>query len=383
MITKRKNCHCLVLAVFACVLLAGPSTSFAGVLPNCPYQVEPLPDYDALFCRQSGWTGSDAAYTIPLDETRILWLFGDTWVGRIRNNHHVDSTMIRNSLAIQRGRRLGRIKLDFYWRCDDSGKAQAFFKPGDGRGWFWPYHGLVVAGKLYLFFNQTVATKTGGPFGFRHIATWLVQVQNPHDDPTDWRIQQQKPPFGIYTEQGNSFLGSAVLPTAQYIYIYGGKEDWTQGPAGRQAIVARTRPQQILQFSDWQFWDGSCWQKDFQAAAGLFPAAPTEYSVSYLPALGKYVAVYTEMGLSPNILIRFAPAPEGPWSEPCRLYRCPETRWDPNYFCYAAKGHPEISADNELIVTYVCNCFDFWQMARDARIYRPRFLRIVFDSSPK
>jgi len=53
--------------------------------------------------------------------------------------------------------------------------------------------------------------------------------------------------------------------------------------------------------------------------------------------------------------------------------------WDSSYFCYAAKAHPELSRqDDELIVSYVCNANDFWKMAADARIYRPKFLRLKF-----
>jgi len=29
-------------------------------------------------------------------------------------------------------------------------------------------------------------------------------------------------------------------------------------------------------------------------------------------------------------------------------------------------------------VSYVCNSTDFWKMAADARIYRPKFIRIEF-----
>ncbi len=51
------------------------------------------------------------------------------------------------------------------------------------------------------------------------------------------------------------------------------------------------------------------------------------------------------------------------------------------YWGKAEDGKPEalIKPADELIVTYVCNAMDFWQMAKDARIYRPRFLRIKYE----
>jgi hypothetical protein len=87
--------------------------------------------------------------------------------------------------------------------------------------------------------------------------------------------------------------------------------------------------------------------------------------------------------MSKNILMRFSPTPVGPWSNTYKVYECPEVQWHKTYFCYAAKAHPEISGENELIVTYVCNSTDFWKMAADARIYRPRFVKIKFDFQTK
>jgi hypothetical protein len=50
--------------------------------------------------------------------------------------------------------------------------------------------------------------------------------------------------------------------------------------------------------------------------------------------------------------------------------------------CYAAKGHPELSiAPNELIITYVANSTDFYKMVADARLYRPRFIRVSFEKA--
>jgi hypothetical protein len=102
-----------------------------------------------------------------------------------------------------------------------------------------------------------------------------------------------------------------------------------------------------------------------------------EFSVSYLAAIDKYVALYTEKGFSRNIVVRFAPEPWGSWSEPTTIYACPEVDRSADVFCYAAKGHPDLAlAPDELIVTYIANSFDFEKMAADATLYRPRFLRV-------
>jgi hypothetical protein len=55
---------------------------------------------------------------------------------------------------------------------------------------------------------------------------------------------------------------------------------------------------------------------------------------------------------------------------------------DEDILCYAAKGHPELSLiPDELIVTYVANSTDFYKMAADAQLYRPRFIRVRFKGA--
>jgi hypothetical protein len=100
--------------------------------------------------------------------------------------------------------------------------------------------------------------------------------------------------------------------------------------------------------------------------------------------LNRYVLVYTEGGLSADILIRLSPSPQGPWSRSTRVYRCPEMLQDPRIFCYAAKGHPEIaSTAGELIITYVTNSKDLEVIRSNPTLYRPRFLTIHFTDNER
>ena len=49
---------------------------------------------------------------------------------------------------------------------------------------------------------------------------------------------------------------------------------------------------------------------------------------------------------------------------------------DKRLFCYGAKAHPSLSTDQDLVVSYFVNSLDFWQVAREARLYWPRFVRV-------
>ena len=105
----------------------------------------------------------------------------------------------------------------------------------------------------------------------------------------------------------------------------------------------------------------------------------SEYSVTLLGQ--RYLAIYTERGLSPRIMGRTASHPCGPWSAPAVLYECPEMSRDKKVFCYAAKAHPALSSGQDLVVSYVVNSFDFWQVAREAKLYWPQFVRVSLAAS--
>lgn len=142
-------------------------------------------------------------------------------------------------------------------------------------------------------------------------------------------------------------------------------------------ILARAPEGGLAKFDRWQFFTNGKWSTDHTEAGRICGGVANEYSVSYLPALGKYIAVYSPSNRTDDIVARLAPNPWGPWDDPVSFYQCPEARRDPTIICYAAKGHPEISqAPNELIVTYIANSTDFDTMLNDAGLYRPRFVRV-------
>ena len=100
-----------------------------------------------------------------------------------------------------------------------------------------------------------------------------------------------------------------------------------------------------------------------------------------MPAIKRYVAVYTEGGIYGKIMVRLADKPEGPWGDPIKAYECPDKEWHKGAYCYAAKAHPELCrSPNELIVSYACNSTDFTDLFSDARLYWPRFVRLTFNA---
>ena len=145
---------------------------------------------------------------LPCQRNKTLWLFSDTWVGKVRDGRRVDGTIVNNTVAIQQGKG-PNAKVQFFVRRDEQGKAVAFVVPADGHGWFWLQAGKRIGDKLYLFFAQIERTNDPGVFGFRQIGQWLGVVDKPDDDPLGWKIQQHKLPWHDSPPSGRSTLGPA------------------------------------------------------------------------------------------------------------------------------------------------------------------------------
>jgi hypothetical protein len=335
----------------------------------------PATELNALFEKSDGWIGGDGATSVRLGPGRTLWLFADTWVGKVEKGKRFDATIVNNSAAIQEGNGTGAA-MRFFIRRAANGKAQALLAAGAGRGWFWPQAAVISKGRLYLFLTEVERSGQPGPFGFRLTGQWLGLVTNPLDTPTQWQIKQFKLPYAEFRADHELSFGATLLEEREYFYVYGVAEQVQKSWRKKQLVLARAPRDSLADFSAWRFYGDGRWQTDPHKASLLMDGVANDYSVSYHRALGSYVLIYTENGLSPRILARTAKAPWGPWSAATVVYQCPEAGWDKRIFCYGAKAHPELAADDELVINYVANSFDFWQVAADARLYWPKFIRV-------
>lgn len=373
---------------FAGGLLLGAASILAGeALPG-----RAAPELDALFQRTNGWIGADAAYSIPLSTNTTLWLFGDTFIGEIRNGRRTNAVMINNTIALQHGTN----GPEFFHGTTRDGKPEAFFKPQDGQGYFWPMHGVraddgtkprsghAALRGLWLFLHQIETVKGGGPFGFKAIGCWLGHVPNPDDPPDRWQVEQTKVPFTEINSDDALFLGGGVMRAGDWVY-FGGTDSRPEtkkrfGHGGM--VLARAPASRVGDFRQWRFLANGKWQKDFKKMTPVFADVASEFSISYLPAAKQYAAVYMAGGIFGTINLRFAPAPEGPWSKPRPVFRCPELDWPVKAFCYSAKAHPELATlPDELAITYAANSWDFGQLFSEPRLYWPRFVRVTISGN--
>lgn len=347
------------------------SVAFLLLAPVEPPRVasaEPDAALNARFRRTDGWVGGDGAYSVSLSNKKTLWLFSDTFVGSIRDGKRKDVAMVNNTIGIQTGD-----KVEFaIWRNAD-GKAAAMLAPPKGTaGWFWLQGGAAAGNKLHLFLPRIESTGKGGAFGFMHVDQWLGTVSNPDDPPTDWKTTFAKIPH-----EGS--WGAAVCRHGEFVYVFGHRERPAKPFPERKLQAARVPADKLADFAAWRFLGDDKWIEKPESARSQLERMATEFSVSWVPGLKRFALVYTENGLSDRIMGRFAPDPAGPWSEPVLLYKCPEMKGNKNVFSYAAKAHPHLSGDRELVLTYCVNAFGLGPVINDATLYWPNFVRVKFE----
>jgi hypothetical protein len=370
-----------VTSSLAALLLsaAGPP---AGAPPFTVESARPLPSLTEQFSRREGWTGGDVAHSIPLGAGRTLWVFGDSWVGKVQGGRRVGARMVSNAAAWQ-SLTDPRAPLRFFWGGD--GKTpRALLRPEKPDHWYWPGDGAAADGRLYLF-CKLVRRQEKGPPGlqFDWCGNELLCVRNPQAEPTSWRVRR----VPLVGGAGAPRLGVACLMHGDYLYAYG------LFPARAckflEAPVALARIHRLrLAARDgggWEYWcrtpGGNRWLGRPADPAPLFKDGAPEMSVGRVRGLPGYVATYTSLGLGGDVVVRHAPRPEGPWSRPLRVYRCPDAGG--GLLLYGAKAHPELARrDGELLVTYCRNVGSLAEHVRRPEVYVPQGVRVQLRLAP-
>jgi hypothetical protein len=330
---------------------------------------------------KDGWLGGDCAFSLPLSKERVLWLFGDSFIQDKNLLSRKGAAFINNSIAIQQGSLLnGDHSIHFYWNNEDS-NPRAFFETENDQGFLWPLSAVLIGEKLFVFCVRIEITDPEKIFGFKQIGNEIFCIENPDDQTNQWKMNVHKLQF----QRHLGGFGSNFLFKEDYLYIYGYRNSRTNwNNAIINFIIARIRVDQsheIYDLKNWEYLDGATgkWYKDIYQMKPVIEYFTTEYSVTFLPEINKYILVANAWNHPHPITIRFSDTPFGIFSEPQIVYHCPEIEWSSNYFCYAAKAHPELAEqDNELVISYMTNSKVLQECIDDLRIYFPRFVKILF-----
>lgn len=381
------NCLLCSLSVHA----KEPSTIRASSHP-APLVVRsacPLPGLTEKFNRVDGWTGADAAWSVPVSEKRTIWFFGDTWIGKVRNGKHVDATMINNTVGVQslEFSKLEQLPaISFYWRTE-GGKPSSFWGRSEESGkWLWPGGAVFVEGNILQILHgiKKVAAKEPD-FGFAEEGDYMNFVMNPGDEPSAWKAESVRiPDFGRQVQFGN-----ACFYDGKYFYSFCTYRPARSGVNQHPVVLARVLYERGSFANNMRNWESWCttdtgeggWvmppHGDFLDKVKpivLFADAAPEMSVTKVPGISGFVAIYMA-AFQPYILMRHAPRLEGPWSAPLKVYKCPEER--KKLYVYAAKAHPELARNpGELVLTYCRNTKLFADQVDHSDWYAPQAVRV-------
>ncbi|MGH9470917.1 MAG: DUF4185 domain-containing protein, partial [Terriglobia bacterium] len=348
----------------------------------------------AWFPYQQGWLGADGAYSVPLGGDRILWIFGDTFIGAPGATSRKHATgFIHNSIAISTCP--GKVNCTFWyhWQRMNTPNPRPMFFTGTG-GWFWPMDGFVDRGTLYVALMQMHSTGTGGPFGFAYSGVQLASIHNYAALPSQWSVTYQKLNTGGSAIPGVSIIvedalhgnpDSSTPRGADYVYFFTLVGSST--PAmhlsllrlPRRELHKAARPgkaawEYLASDSTWRPWAETATVLPGDSAAVFRPGA-TEMTVRYHSSTHQWIAVYPG-GLANAAYYSLSPAMTGPWGPAKKLYAYPEMEpanpnYTPNVFCYAAKEHVELEAPEQLFFTYACNSSREGEVIGNMNLYHP------------
>jgi len=336
---------------------------------------EAWPEADRLFHQDPRWLGADAAFSIPLDEERVLWLFGDTFVATSPALRRAEAGFARNTVGLQTGRDPRTATMRFSWREVD-GEPRSFF-PDEGERWFWPQHGIRLGRGLLVFLTR-VRDTPGEGLGFKADGWRVAVIADASGAPETWEpvLLAPEAPAGWV-------VGAALCTLGPHVVALAFREPGDHSGAlvrwPRAALCdAAGRPRaSAAAFAGAEWWMGDGWRT---LAPGAEPAivladAGPESSLHHDAASGRWLHVRSVGFGATTIGVSWAPRIEGPWSGPLEVFRPPESD-RPDAFVYAAKAHPELRCDG-LAVTYAANTLaDFTVLLGDERLYWPRFVRL-------
>lgn len=348
---------------FAGVMLA-ENTHF-NCIPSFPFQQQ--------------WQGADAAYSIPLQDGRVAWIFGDTLYGDERLVTGEEPRMVHNTIGISTCKD-GKWKIDYTIKKDAKGNPDSFFKPQQNNGtYYWALDGVEHNHELWitLVCVRNVPNSNAFALGFEMCGTDLAHVTGLEGDLQNSKVTY----FPLVAEGLHANPSASALIEDDYLYIYTLYE-----VGSRPQILTRIPvqglgdPRKNLQYlgSDDKWHDGI----EPAKAKIIMKTGASEMSVRYHPELKKWVAVMVDPQIfSDKVILRTSPSLIGPWTDGEVIYRIPilqksDPKYDADTFCYAGKEHPEFEQPGELLFTYVCNTMKPRKLLAEPNIYFPQVVRM-------
>ncbi len=372
----------IMLAVVICSTLQLDAQEEEVTLPEAEAATQSKRSFKKLslkpeFPYSNGWLGGDGALSVQLSDTKVLWIFSDTYVSDKPNakKRKQSSDMVANTIAISTFDD-NQIHTQYYWRRS-SGNHHPFFEPDTSSYKFWPVWAFYKNDTVFVVMSKVGAKENPDPddlFNFRIAGTSLAVMTNlDAEDPLQWNIR-----LIPYSE----FYPGETLTQAgtdeNYLYVI--KNFERENFLTRISFNSLLSPGESIEYrTKEREWKKGCIGNDRK----IMFTEQANGSLEYYPELNNWIYVYGPNFLSNEIRYRYSKHITGPWSESRVLYITPEQTmnhpsYDKRHFCYLARTHSMFfnGSQRKLLITYDCNSTDFFHAVRSDFIYIPRVLSI-------
>jgi len=347
---------------------------------------EPAEEFNGLFApRRTGYLGADAALSIHLPDQRVLWVFGDTLIGRQENGKRMFHAMPRNTVALQPPGSLS--PEDIEWVLNNKqGEPHDFFSlPQEEHAhWFWPGTGICIDGELFVFgYSVTAAKGECEALSFCILDSWVMRVRETSGHPLEWQIEAKR----INKPSRRLWYSSASLFESPYLYLTGIK--FVEGAdffKDTSTVLARVHVDELFRNANrcrFEYLNNSgesyTWSVNLTDPVILYKPGVTESSLFYDAPRKRYLAT-TYGPRKPDFFITTAPTITGPWSAPALIFREEQSKPVDSHLFYAMRMHPHLrSNEDEMILTYLVNTRSVSDLLTNCNVYYPHFLKIYLD----
>ncbi|MFF9216577.1 DUF4185 domain-containing protein [Streptomyces viridosporus] len=334
--------------------------------------------------RTDDWTGGDGTHSVRLPDGRLLWLFSDTYLGRVHRPPNpvgessawrdVTAPLVRNSAVLMRDGRLERTL-----------PAPLFPDPAPNR-WRWPVAARVEPrspGSAEQVVRVLLWVRATGQSPWIYgvpLATEVATLSLP-----DLRLesvvtvldQQQVP-----DPSRRVLFGTTLVAEDGWTYVFGGDDGRPASRPASHAYVARVPEGGLADPAAWEHWNGSAWQTRARPRPvlgdGRHKGVGSAFSVVRVD--GTYVLFTMAAGAAglTTVAAYWACSPSGPWHGPAEEFD-PALPRD-GTAAYNPQTHPELSDDGRLVLSYDVNWLETSgaavMLSRNVSLYRPRFVTI-------
>ncbi|EPD67429.1 DUF4185 domain-containing protein [Streptomyces sp. HGB0020] len=337
--------------------------------------------------RTDDWTGGDGTHSVRLPDGRVLWLFSDTYLGRVHGPPNPvgesyawrDGTapLVRNSAVVMDGRDRLRRTLP----------APLFADPAPNQ-WRWPVAARVEPrspGSSRKVVRVLLWVRTAGT------SPWIYGMPTATEVATlslpSLRVESVVKVLDqslVADPSRRVLFGTTLVERDGWTYVFGGDDGRAVNRPASSAYVARVPEGRLGEPSAWRYWSGSGWGPRPRPLHG----AKVGSAFSVVPVDGTYLLFTMAAGTAglTTVTSYWACSLTGPWHGPTKNFS--PALPTAGVAAYNPQAHPALSSgatgagggDGRLVLSYDVNWLETTgasaSINANVSLYRPRFVSV-------